>query len=95
MMTTDNPFEGLPFDGVAYNHERDNVRLSGQCQRVFDVMKDGQWRSLQELAKAAEAPEASVSAQLRHLRKKRFGCHTVSRRHIEGGLHVYRLEASA
>ena len=92
MMTADNPFEGLPFDGVTYNHERDNIRLSGQCQRVFDVMKDGQWRSLQELAQEAEAPEASVSARLRDLRKKRFGCHEVSRRHIEGGLYVYRLE---
>ena len=92
MTTADNPFEGLPFDGVAYNHQRDNVRLAGQLQRVFDVMKDGNWRSLKELARAAEAPEASVSAQLRHLRKKRFGCYKVSRQHIEGGLHVYRLE---
>ena len=59
----------------------DDARLTGQLRRVFDVMRDGSWRTLDEIAQAAHAPAASVSAQLRHLRKERFGAHTVDKRH--------------
>jgi hypothetical protein len=37
---------------------RDDMRLTGQLLRVFDVVKDGQWRGLDEIAKKAEAPAA-------------------------------------
>jgi hypothetical protein len=38
------------------------------------------WRSLAEIARATRYPEASVSAQLRHLRKSRFGGYRVRKR---------------
>ena len=37
-------------------------------------------------------PEASVSARLRDLRKKRFGSHIITRRYVSDGLWQYRWE---
>jgi len=54
-------------------------------------MRDGNWRTLPQIHAATGEPEASISAQLRHLRKERFGGHTVNRRHIENGLFEYQL----
>lgn len=81
------------FDGAAYDAARDHARLTGQIRRVFDVMRDGEWHTLPGIAAQASAPEASVSAQLRHLRKPRFGSFIVERRQKEGGhgLWEYRL----
>ena len=82
------------FNGSDYQPMRDDMRLTGQLLRVFDVVKDGQWRGLDEIAKKAEAPEASVSAQLRHLRKDRFGAHTVEKKYEGNGLYKYRVEVN-
>lgn len=87
-------FEAVRFNGPAYNAERDNARLVGQMLRVFELMKDGQYRTLREIAEATGDPEASISAQLRHLRKPRFGSHVVDRRNrgeAGNGLHEYAL----
>jgi hypothetical protein len=54
-------------------------------------MKDSQWRTLSGIADMTGDPEASVSAQLRHLRKERFGKHTVRRRHLGSGLYEYQV----
>ena len=83
------------FNGPEYVPERDFVRLTGQCARVFDLMKDGHWRTLDQISQATGDPHASVSAQLRHLRKDRFGGHEVNRRHLHGGLFQYQLIAKA
>jgi hypothetical protein len=79
------------FDGPAYVPERDDARLSGQIERVYRLMRDGEWRTLDEIARATGDPQASVSAQLRHLRKARFGGHRVDREYDGAGLHRYRL----
>lgn len=79
------------FNGDDYVPERDHGRLTGQLQRVHAYVADGQWHTLHEIAKATGDPEASISAQLRHLRKARFGGHTVEREYIENGLYRYRL----
>lgn len=68
-----------------------NRRLSEQYSRIFLLMKDAQWRSLAEIAFATGYPEASISAQLRHMRKPKFGSHTINRRHDGGGLYEYQL----
>ena len=67
------------------------ARLSRQHDTIRDLMRDGHWRSLPAIAAATRAPEASVSAQLRHLRKPRFGGYVVEKRHVAGGLWEYRL----
>jgi hypothetical protein len=79
------------FAGADYVPSRDDKRLTGQIERVYSLMADGKWRTLKEIALATGDPEASVSAQLRHLRKERFGGHTVERQHIKRGLYEYRL----
>ena len=79
------------FDGADYVHERDHVRLGGQIARVYSAMEDGRWRSLQAIAVITGDPPASISAQLRNLRKARFGAHEVERAHRGGGLYAYRL----
>lgn len=85
---------GADFDGPAYQRELDFARLTGQIRRVYDCMRSGAWRTLAEIAAITGDPEASVSAQLRHLRKPRFGAHQVERRargDRERGLFEYRL----
>ena len=43
-------------------------------------MIDHQWRTLREIESATGDAQASVSAQLRHLRKVRFGRYVVEKR---------------
>jgi hypothetical protein len=86
-MTFDNP----RFDGSDYVRARDDVRLKGQLLRVWDCMSDGKWRTLGEIARSTGDPESSVSAQLRHLRKERFGAHTIEKEYKDFGLYAYRL----
>lgn len=84
----------LRFDGPAYEPEKDDARLSDQHRRIKALMLDGQWRTIREIARKTADPEASVSAQLRHLRKPRFGGYTVERRQRgerKSGLYEYRL----
>jgi hypothetical protein len=78
-------------DGETYDHGRDGVRLGAQHQEVFDLMKDGVWRTLGKIEQATGHPQASVSARLRDFRKPRFGAHGVLRRHLSMGLFEYRL----
>lgn len=79
------------FNGPEYDAKRDGDRLWVQHRRIFALMRDGIWRTLQEIADHTGDPTPSVSAQLRHLRKKRFGAHTVERQHVGRGLYEYRL----
>jgi len=82
------------FNGSDYDRREDDARLASQLDRVFELMKDGQWRTLQEIAVATHDPPASVSAQLRHLRKPRFGGHTVNKQtrgERDKGLFEYQL----
>lgn len=82
------------FNGDDYNPPRDDPRLRRQVFRVFVTMIRGRWRTLQEITRITGDPEASVSAQLRHLRKPRFGSYIVEKRHRgaeSSGLYEYRL----
>jgi hypothetical protein len=79
------------FDGADYIPARDRARLSGQIQRVYECMKSGLWWTLPSLEAVTGDPQASISAQMRHLRKPKFGSHTVERVYIKKGLHKYRL----
>lgn len=84
-----------PFDGPAYDHERDWERLNRQMKAIYSIMKDGQWRTLQDIEDLTGYPQASISAQLRAFRRPKFGGHTVEREYVRNGLHKYRLLLSA
>jgi hypothetical protein len=84
-------FTQVRFNGADYVPERDNKRLGKQLDRVVWAMRDEMWHTLSAVALMTGDPEASVSAQLRHLRKPRFGGHTVERRYASNGLYEYKL----
>jgi hypothetical protein len=87
----------LIFDGETYDPVFDKERLKIQLGRVFLTIMDRQWWTLRELSKVTGAPEASVSARLRDLRKERFGSHLIERRAREErarGWFEYRLGES-
>ena len=79
------------FDGCDYDHNRDSQRLSKQQEKILNLMRDGEWRTLRHIAYVTNAPEASVSAQLRNFRKPKFGNHTLEKDYHGDGLYYYRL----
>ena len=79
------------FNGSDYKPKRDDVRLTGQIKRVYSAMSDGEWKTLRVIESITNDPQASISAQLRHLRKERFGSHVIEKRFIANGLYEYRL----
>ena len=68
------------FDGATYERSRDHARLKGQISRIFNVMRDGEWRTVSEIHDITGDPENSIQAQLRNLRKEKFGGYTVEKR---------------
>jgi len=82
-------------DGATYDAELDRGRLNRQTRRVLELMLDGHWRTLAEIAASTGDPEASVSARLRDLRKEKFGAYTVKRRRrgdAARGTFEYRID---
>jgi hypothetical protein len=85
------------FNGPEYSPRHDQARLMDQHQRIRALMLDGVWRTIQEIARLTGDPQASVSAQLRHLRKERFGGFVVDRQKRGDrahGLFEYRVRES-
>jgi hypothetical protein len=56
------------------------TQLHGIRNLMLRAARRGAWLTLSEIAGLTEIGEASVSAQLRHLRKRRFGRHLVEKR---------------
>ncbi len=83
-----------PFGGATYEPTRDRSRLLAQMTRVWNVMNDGHWRSLSEIATVTGDPLQSISARLRDFRKARFGKQLVERRYVTQGVWEYRLLAN-
>ncbi|PPD48352.1 MAG: hypothetical protein CTY14_01990 [Methylotenera sp.] len=79
------------FNGADYKHDRDSARLTNQYIDIFKLMADGEFRSLSKIAALTGHHESSISAQLRHMRKERFGSHTVNKKHKGNGLFEYQL----
>lgn len=85
------PCEAPKFDGPDVTAD-DAQRLGRQLRAVRSLMKAGpRWWTLREIAEAVKAPEASVSARLRDLRKPRFGGSNIERRRLTGGTWQYRM----
>ena len=85
--------------GPTYNPRLDRDRLFTQMAAVRDFMLGCQgWRTLYEMCAILEDrypgerfPQASVSAQLRHLRKRPFGSYIVNKRRRFRGLWEYQV----
>ncbi len=81
----------MRFNGADYDPDRDDIRLTGQLRRIWEIVIDGRWYTLKDISIRTGDPEPSISAQLRHLRKPRFGSHIVEREYIANGLYNYRV----
>ena len=81
------------FGGNTYDPRLDAERLAAQLVAVRDLMLDGEWRTLADIERETSAPQASVSARLRDLRKRKFGAFLVSVGRVPGvsGLWRYRV----
>jgi len=82
------------YAGPEYKTMDDHKRLDGQHERIKRLMADSKWRTLQEIERETGYSTASISAQLRHLRKIGFGGHQVNRRpsgNRENGLFEYQV----
>ena len=84
--------------GPSYDERVDGARVRRQMEDIRDYMvylsnysEPFAWRTLAEISKALDYPEASVSAQLRHLRKERFGAYQVDKRRRTSGTWEYRV----
>lgn len=78
-------------DGETFRPDRDQSRLDKQSDRVFTLMKDGAWRTKNEMEKLTGDDWASISARLRDYRKPKFGSHRVEKKYLQDGLFAYRL----
>lgn len=97
-----NATKAMSTFGPSFDEARDGERLYEQMARVLKYMLDaarkGHWLTVEQIAAGLEwqygckFPDTSVSAQLRHLRKDRFGAWDVRRRWRED-LHIseYRI----
>ena len=86
--------------GPAYDPQLDGARLRTQRELIRVVMLSaaecGAWLTLRQLAAITRYGEASISAQLRHLRKPPFGGYVLEKRRRPGvaanqGVWEYRL----
>src|ERR1700730_1336965 len=72
-------------------NEKQAKRVEGPRQRevLRDVMLSaaqcGSWLTLRELARLTNYGETSISAQLRHLRKARYGAFVIDKQVRKGG----------
>ena len=92
MIQDEIDFNKLHFDGSDIDDQRDTPRLSKQLETIRFLMSDGNWRTLPDIAQITGYGEASISAQLRNMRKARFGSLTVNKRYISNGLYEYQVE---
>jgi hypothetical protein len=84
------------FDGKTVT-KKDEGRLNVQLDKVRRAMFSGAWKTLEELEREVEAPQASISARMRDLRKVKFGAYTIDRRKKAGckATYEYRLRFPA
>lgn len=96
-MTEQSPIFTSHFDGETYEPSRDKARLTGQLKAVYNVMSDGEWRSLIQISQLAGiklnkyVPDSSASARLRDLRKDKFGGYEIERKSMGNGIFHYRM----
>lgn len=77
-MSTFGPAYDRNIDEPAIEDQRNNIKL-------LMINYSESWFTLSEIAAILHYPEASISAQLRHLRKDKFGGYDVQKRRRTGG----------
>jgi hypothetical protein len=65
--------------------------MTPQLRRVFAAIRDGRFRTLEDISAITGDPPASVRIQLLHLKEPRFGGFLVEKRRRNGWVWEYRL----
>lgn len=72
--------------GPNFDPQKDGERLHVQHIKIRNWMLEraeaGEWSSLEDIEYATGYPQASISAQLRHLRKPQFGSYIVNKKRV-------------
>ena len=71
--------------GDSYDPDLDEPRLSTQLEKIKAYLSNNQWHTLNELEAVTGYPQASISSQMRHLRKRKFGQYHIAKRRRSGG----------
>src|SRR5579872_6948840 len=89
--------------GPCFDKQRDGERLRAQRERIRNYMLAAsirnEWLTLEQISAGLEMiykgnfPPASVSAQMRHLKRPELGGYTLAKRYVGRGLWEYRLYA--
>src|ERR1700761_5829976 len=83
--------------GPDFDPQLDGKRIATQLEVIASLMESAhqaeQWLNLAGIEQETSYPSASISAQLRHLRKPKFGGHRVEKRRRggKGGTYEYRV----
>lgn len=77
--------------GSTYIPHFDKDRLNAQQKRVYRLMRDCQWRTLREIERVTNDPQASISARLRDFRKMGLIVERRRRGNPADGVHEYRV----
>lgn len=76
---------------IEQNEKQQEWRHTGKQQLdVYNVMKDQQWHSLEDVYRKVGGRQTSVSACIRNLRKQNYGGFIIERAR-EDGEYLYRL----
>ena len=82
--------------GSNVEEEIDDDRILGQMEAIRDFMVSSPpvWHTLKGIEEYLGYPQASISANLRHLRKEQHGSYTVEKQRCDGaGTWEYRVIA--
>ncbi len=78
--------------GPAFDEKTDGARIRGQLETIRQYMLSSkEWYTLTEIEKHLGYPQASISADLRHLRKEEHGFYDVQKRRRDGRVWEYRV----
>ena len=82
--------------GREFDEKLDGQRIRRQMDVIREYMLSAHlYLSLAEIERALRYPQASISAQLRHLKKEAYGSHIVTkRRRGESGTWEYMVKSS-
>ena len=81
--------------GPTFDHIIDGPRIRNQHEVIKNLMLRSGYLTLSEISHATGFPEASISAQIRHIKKKEFwppqGRYVVTRNRRHGGTWEYMV----
>jgi len=84
--------ENSHFHGHTYDKNRDHVRLTKKIKELYDLMKDGTWRTVAEIHEILGHKHSTIDANLRNLRREDKGYHQTPGRKRNGiGDFEYKL----